>query len=275
MLSFRLSALVIGLAWLALSGSPARSEEKIVQLSVRPGVTEDLLVTPAPGVPVASVILFSGSPGLLFVRDGAGQIRRLDNGLAELYVKNFLIRTRHSFAAAGFLVISVDAPSDHRAGVDEFRSTAEHAQDISAVIAYARQNAAVPVWLIGTSMGTISAANAAARLKTGGPDGLVLTSSMTTPTKRSQPINVLVDVGAITVPTLFVHNKEDNCVAASFGGVAALMEHFKQTPRKELIVVSGGTAPQVQSCEPMSRHGYLGIEDEVVGDIARWIKAGK
>ncbi len=252
-------------------GMPARAEEKVVELQTRPGVTEAFLITPARSGPVATVILLTGSPGLLFQRDRAGHIQVNANG-PSLYAGNFLIRTRHKFAAAGFLVISVDAPSDHLGGLDPFRATAEHAQDLAAVIAYARQTVPVPVWLVGTSMGTISAANAGARLRTGGPDGLVLTSSMTAPTKRSQPINTVVDVSAITVPTLFVHNKEDGCVAASFGGLAPLMEQFRHVPRKELIAVSGGSPPQSDPCQAFSRHGYLGIEDEVVGDIARWIK---
>jgi hypothetical protein len=255
-----------------VSTATALAEEKLVELQTRPGVTESLLVTPAEGAPAASLILFSGSPGLLFMRDGAGQIQRNANGSAMLYAKNFLVRTRHAFAASGFFVVCVDVPSDHRGGVDSFRNTAEHAQDTAGVIAYARQSAPAPVWLIGTSMGTISAANAAARLKTGGPDGLVLTSSMTTQTRHSVPINVAVDVDAITIPTLFVHNREDNCVAATFGGVGRLMDGFRHVARKELIAVSGGNAPQGDQCEPLSRHGYLGIEDEVVRDIARWIK---
>jgi alpha-beta hydrolase superfamily lysophospholipase len=50
---------------------------------------------------------------------------------------------------------------------------------VRALIAALREDAPVPVWLVGTSMGTVSAANAAARLMTGGPDGLVLTSTVT------------------------------------------------------------------------------------------------
>jgi hypothetical protein len=268
-------ATVVLVALSLVVGPPARAEEKVVQLPTRPGVTQAILMTPVQGNLVASVILLPGSPGLLFLRDGAGQVQRNTNGAPALYGKNFLIRTRHAFAAAGFIVASVDAPSDHLGGIDSFRGTAEHAQDIAAIIAYVRQLAPVPVWLVGTSMGTISVANAGARLKSGGPDGLVLTSSMTTATRHNVSMNNAVDVGAIAIPTLFVHNKEDGCVAASFGGVAPLMALFKNAPRKELIAVSGGSPPQGDPCEPMSRHGYVGIEDEVVGDIARWIKGAK
>jgi hypothetical protein len=242
---------------------PARVQagEELVTLPTRLGVTQSVWVMTPPGTPVASAILFTGGSGVL--GSGHGTV---------LHSNNFLIRSREKFAAAGFLVASVDAPSDHPEGLDTFRSSAEHAADIASVIAYVRQRAAVPVWLIGTSKGTISAANAAARLKGGGADGLVLTSSMAVQTRRAAPIYASVDVAAITVPTLFVHNKEDACPACAFDAVPALMERFVNAHKKALITVTGGSPPQSEPCEALSRHGYLGIEDEVVGDIVRWIK---
>ncbi len=255
-----------GLAWfaiafvLSLAGTAAAAEE-LVTLPTRPGVTQPVWVMTPPSTPVASVILFTGGNGVL------GSARR-----TEPHSKNFLIRSREKFAAAGFLVASVDVPSDHPEGLDFFRSSAEHATDIAAVIAYVRRRAPVPVWLIGTSMGTISAANAAARLKSGGADGLVLTSSMTAQTRRVAPINAGVDVAAVTLPTLFVHNKEDACPACAFSAVPALMDRFTNARKKALIAVSGGSPPESDPCEALSRHGYLGIEDEVVGDIVHWIK---
>lgn len=52
------------------------------------------------------------------------------------------------------------------------------------------------------------------------------------------------------------------------------MERFSHAPRKELIAVSGGDPPRSDPCEAFSRHGYIGIEDQVVDSIARWIKGG-
>jgi pimeloyl-ACP methyl ester carboxylesterase len=63
--------------------------------------------------------------------------------------------------------------------------TSEHAADVKQAIAAMREVAPVPVWLVGTSMGSLSAANAAARLPEGGPDGIVLTSSVTETSKAS------------------------------------------------------------------------------------------
>ncbi len=258
------STIIAGLLALLLgAGGAANAAEELIRLPTRPGVTQPFWVmTPPAGPPVASVILFTGGPGLL------GSERK-----PVLVGKNFLIRSREKFAAAGLLVASVDGPSDHPEGLDEgFRSSAEHARDIAAVIAYLRQKAAVPVWLVGTSRGTISAANVAARLQSGGADGLVLTSSIVAANRNVGAIQDRVEVGTIAIPTLFVHNKDDACKVCPFAAVPSLVARFTRAPRKELIAVSGGSPPQSDPCEALSRHGYIGIEDEVVGKIAAWIK---
>lgn len=255
--------LALGLLSLLLpAGAGAASAgEELIELPTRPGVTQPFWLTTPPGKPVASVILFTGGNGILGSSHGP-----------LLKSRNFLIRSRGKFAAAGFLVASIDAPSDHLEGLDQFRATAEHAQDVAAVIAYLRTKAPVPVWLVGTSMGTISAANAAARLRSGGADGLVLTSSIAVGNRRTASLDAEVDVAAIALPTLFVHNEEDACPLCPFSVVPALVERFRNAARKELIAVRGGDTPQSAPCEALSRHGYLGIEDEVVDRIARWIK---
>jgi pimeloyl-ACP methyl ester carboxylesterase len=259
------SAIMTGLLAVLLlgAGGAATAGEELVKLETRPGVTQPFWVMTPPGPPVASVILFTGGPGLL------GSERQ-----PVLKGKNFLIRSRDKFASAGFLVASVDGPSDHPEGLDQsFRGSAEHARDIAAIIAYLRQKAAVPVWLVGTSRGTISAANVAARLPSGGADGLVLTSSIVVSSRNVGAIQSAVDVAVIAVPTLFVHNQDDACMVCPFAAVPALVARFTHAPRKELIAVSGGSPPQSDPCEALSRHGYIGIEDEVVGKIAAWIKS--
>jgi pimeloyl-ACP methyl ester carboxylesterase len=259
------STIIAALMGVVLLGVAQRAaaDETLIRLPTRPGVTVPFWLLTPPAEPVASVILLPGGNGLLF-----------SERKPQLSGDNFLIRSRDKFAAFGFLVASVDGPSDHPEGLGSFRDSSAHAQDIAAVIAYLRQQAPVTVWLIGTSMGTISAANVAAWLKTGGADGLVLTSSIVGQNRRYAPVNALVDVDQIAIPTLVVHNKEDGCPLCPFSTVASFLERFTHAPRKALIAVSGGDPPQSDPCEALSRHGYLGIEDEVVADIARWIKGG-
>ncbi|MGT2490597.1 hypothetical protein ACU4GD_08910 [Cupriavidus basilensis] len=74
--------------------------------------------------------------------------------------------------------------STHPATIDlpflnGFRQSAEHAEDARAVIAWMRGHTSLPVWLAGTSRGTQSVAAIAIRLADGGgPDGIVLTSTI-------------------------------------------------------------------------------------------------
>lgn len=255
-------ALLIGIA---ASWSPDASDaEEFVKLPTRDGITQQLFLVAPDGPPTASVILFTGGEGELNIKNGAlaGQ-------------DNFLVRSRDRFAAQGFLVAVLGLPSDHLEGYGPFRATEGHARDVAAVIAYLRQRAAIPVWLIGTSRGTISAANASARLKAPqAADGLVLTSSITASSKRLLDLSTSVDLPAITVPILLVHNTEDQCVVCPFSRASLVLDGLTRAPRKQLIPITGGVPPQGDPCEGLSRHGYLGIEDSVVATIARWIKRG-
>ncbi len=233
----------------------------IEEIRTRPGVTQPFLVVRPSGSPVATVILFTGGDGVLGL--GAGGM--------ESGANNFLVRNRQRFADRGFLVAVLDAPSDHATGLGRFRASAEHAEDVKAVIAFLRGIAKVPLWLVGTSRGTVSAANAAARLQDGGADGLVLTSSLTEPHRESLHD---VDLTAIRIPTLVVHNRSDQCGATPYRDAPVLLASLVNAPAKELVTFDGGDTPRSDPCEGLSYHGYLGLDGDVVAAIAEWIKRG-
>ena len=211
--------------------------------------------------PEASVILFAGGGGKL----------NIENGVLGRGNGNFLVRSRFRFASEGFNVAVVDSPSDYR-NLRGARTTLFHALDIKGVIAYLREASKVPVWLIGTSRGTISAANAASRLNEGGADGLVLSATVFEPSGGGGTITD-VNLGRITVPTLFVHHKEDRCFVTLYGAVAPHMNLFENAPKVEQMSFEGGSPPQGSQCGSSSAHGFVGLEDEVVHAIGNWIKA--
>jgi len=172
-------------------------------------------------------------------------------------------------------VALLDNPSEWPEGLGQHRNSEAHARDIAAVIAYLRSKAAVPVWLVGTSRGTISAANAAARFRPPeGADGLVLTSSITAASRTMAPVWDEVELEKITIPTLLVHNKEDGCALTPFSRVDRILEKLSHAPRKELLTFEGGATPVSDPCEGKSRHGFYGVETPVTQAIAKWIKSG-
>jgi pimeloyl-ACP methyl ester carboxylesterase len=177
------------------------------------------------------------------------------------------------WAREGFLVAVLDTPSDRTRGLWNFRTTKEHAADVKQAIAAMREIAKVPVWLVGTSMGALSAANAAGRLTEGGPDAIVLTSSVTETSKLSYETVRHGGLDNIRVPTLVVHHKGDTCRASPYSGAESIMKALKRAPVKELMTFEGGSPPISQPCEAKAAHGYLGLEAQVVSAIAAWIRA--
>jgi hypothetical protein len=257
----RWSALVLAVGLLGTGDRAGGVTGDVRTIPTRPGVTQSFLLVRPAARPVATVVLFAGGNGALNLRGD-----RL--GLAG----NFLVRNRARFAGHGLLVAVVDTPSDRPDGLDGFRTTAAHADDVRAVIATLRAEAAVPVWLVETSMGTVSAASATARLAgAGGPDGLVLTSTVTRQ-GRERPESVGdVRLKDIRVPTLVVHHRDDACRSTPYADTPALMRDLGSAPRRELLTFSGGDPPQSGPCDARAAHGYLGLDTEVVAAIAKWI----
>ena len=243
----RASLLTSVLVFAALIGGAAAEDR--IELQPRPQVTEAMQLT----------LGERASATLLLLPGGGGNLSVLRS--------NFLVRSRNRFAAAGFNVALLDAPSDRSSGMNAyFRASAEHAQDLGAAVRYLKEKAGVPVWLVGTSMGSVSAANAGIRLGPAEVAGVVLSSTV-----WSGGIS-LVPLGDLQVPVLLVHNRNDACPSAPFVGAGAGMDLLSHAPAKELIAVAS-TESRDRPCEGLSPHGYLGVEESVVTAIADWIKS--
>ncbi len=209
---------------------------------------------------VATVVLFSGGAG------GYGQIG--EDGWPT--GANFLIRTGKRWATHPFNLVMVGRPSD---GIDlswgEVRIGEKHAADNLAIFKLIRQRSQAPIWLVGTSMGTISAAAAAIHDDEKLISGLVLTSTIVT---YKMPGAVpRQDLQKIRVPTLIFHHENDACGACRPYEVKNLARALKNAPVKKTVFVNGGSGASGNPCEPMHHHGFIGMEDEAVDLIAAWI----
>ncbi|MEO6016335.1 MAG: alpha/beta hydrolase [Polaromonas sp.] len=260
-------------AWLllcmAVAGPAAQAQgaPRVVDIPSRPGVTQRIVYIAPASAPKAAVILFAG---------GNGGLQITETGSFAGGGGNFLVRTREQFASAGFAVAVIDAPSDKQSPpyLSGNRQTPEHRADVLAVIAWLKQQAPVPVWLVGTSRGTQSAAYIAteATPAQGGPDGLVLTSTiLTDPKGRAVP---KLPMEKLAIPVLVVHHEQDGCKLCAFSDMPLLMEKLAKTPKAELISVTGGQS-KGDPCGAMAYHGYNGMEADVVGKITRWMMAAR
>ena len=235
--------LALGLLLLAF---PALAEDRI-DLPDRPGVTQPVYATFV-AKPAASIVLFPGG-----------------NGIYAVVQKNFLIRIAPELVKQGFSVLIVDVPSDHASGVTwSFRAGVEHAADIGAVVTFAKSRNPAPVWLVGTSLGSVSAGNGAAALGTR-IGGVILTSSVWAQGMAAVPLEKIV------APVMIVHNRDDGCQASPFAGVDYNMKRLAAAPAHVLLAVSGGVN-RGDACGAMAPHGYLGIEDQVVRPMVDFIR---
>jgi len=243
--------------WLATT--PALAGPEVKNVPTRPGVTVKVLLH-LPDIPPKTVLLiFPGGYGVDMFKEAGEQVH---------LGKNFLVRTSPKFAQQGLAVAIVEAPSDQPNGMSaRFRNSPEHVQDIRQVIDFLDAQGLKPIYLVGTSMGTLSVAYLGIELKDSRIKGLVLTSTVTGYLDALR-------LSLIGLPVLLVHHRKDGCKHSPFYEAMMLKSKLCGSPKVDFVAVQGGSPPQSGPCQALSYHGFLGLEDQVVQVIADWV-AGK
>jgi hypothetical protein len=235
---------------------PAAAQANVADIPLPGGASERVLFIGAAN-PAATLVMLAGGDGVVGI-DSNGGIGALAG--------NFLVRTRALWPAQGFAVEILGAPGDEP--LTGQRLSPAYAEAIGRAAAFARRQVAAPLWLVGTSNGTIAAANGAARLGNG-VAGVVLTSSVT---RGSGESVFRADLGAIAVPVLIVANRGDTCPASPPQDAPRLAAALSRSPRTEVVLFDSGDF-RSSPCQGFSPHGYFGIEPQVVARIAAWIRA--
>jgi hypothetical protein len=140
--------------------------------------------------------------------------------------------------------------------------------DLRAVVADIRSRTGKPVVMVGTSRGTQSAgAFAVDTVQAGGADALVLTSSILKDARSRAVPELALDT--LRLPVLVVHHAFDNCKVCQFSDLTLLTSKIKAP--LQVLTYRDGTSTG-DPCEAFAYHGYNGIEEQVVADIASWIR---
>jgi len=181
---------------------------------------------------------------------------------------NFVSRTRDTFFASNFNVIVVYRATDLSA-LDYGYRVKDHVSEIAKVVSYAKQQFGKPVWLVGTSRGTVSGTAAAIALGENEVQGLVITSSVTS--KKTGAI-ANQNLGILKIPTLVVHHKNDACKICVPYEASRITADLKSSPVKKFIMIEGGFDPEGDPCGAKHWHGFINYETETVKIITDWIK---
>ncbi len=247
---------IVSIAALSIPASRAAADE-IVTLQTREGVTQSFLLSTPANRPAAVAVLFPG---------GYGGIRlRVEHSDIKFAGGNFLVRSRKLFVNGGVATAVIDAPSDQATGMEDwFRLGDKHARDIAVVVAeLIKRFDNAPVFLVGTSRGTLSAANGG-RAPGTAVAGVILSATMFVAARSGQGLSGF-DFTTIRVPVLFVHHADDGCFATPYRNAKSLSAKFP------LITVQGGEAARSDPCEAFSAHGFLGKESETVDAMVNWM----
>ncbi|HEY9105696.1 MAG TPA: alpha/beta hydrolase [Roseateles sp.] len=242
--------------WALLGWALAAQAGERLEVPTRPGVTVPVFWEPAAKA-MATVLLFPGGAG------GFGQVESgQPNG------RNYLVRAEGEFVARGYNVAILGRPSDTPDLGYRERLGDAHLTDLRAVLAFVKTRSPLPVWLVGTSRGTVSVTAAASR-GIGEIAGVVLTSAITAPDKIGNVASQ--DLAAIRVPVLVLHHAKDQCRVTPPGEAPRILRGLTAAPVKKLVVVDGGGDPQGDPCEALHWHGFIGMEAEAVQIITDWM----
>jgi pimeloyl-ACP methyl ester carboxylesterase len=246
------------LAFTATPVFPAdRDNGTLIEIPTRPDVTVPVYFMKRSNA-VATIALIPGGHGSFTVKK---------EGLES---DDFLVKNRDQFARQGFNVAVVGRPRDIRDLSLARRRTADHLEDIRKVVQYLRDETALPVWLVGTSRGTVSVASAAIAYGNEELAGIVLTSSVTSTLELYSVPKLRLE--KIQVPVLVLHHEKDSCSITDPAGAREIIGRLANAPVARAIMVSGGWLPSGNPCSSSHWHGYSGMEREAVDIIAKWVR---
>lgn len=206
----------------------------------------------------ATVILLPGGEGTVKFKEG-GNPRS----------NNFVVRTYQLWLAKGMNVMVVGTVSDAGLTYPD-RVSQEHADDLAKVAAVAHQRSPAPVWLVGTSRGTVSATSAAIKYSgTKTFDGVVLTSAVVIGKVPQSVPNQAIE--KIDIPVLVYMHEQDACPVCTLYDAKGTIGKFKHSPIQAFKSVTGGSGPTGNPCESRHYHGFIGMEEQAVSDLVAWI----
>ncbi len=218
--------------------------------------------------PTRLAVLLPGYPSVVrpVVENGVMTNSRLSG--------NFLIRSRQFLVDEMIASLIVDCQSDSGDLCSStYQASKQRQEDVDKLIAEVKRRtpSISEVWLIGTSMGTISSSFMPIH-NPSGYAGAIHTASITEPYARNSYRELGgFDYKKTTVPQYFVHHAADPCFLTTYAGAKSITDKYKIP----LITVTGGSDFKGDACKAFTEHGFRGKEKDVMRNIGVIIKTGR
>jgi hypothetical protein len=187
---------------------------------------------------------------------------------------NFLIRARRFLVDDSVASLIVDCQSESGDScASYYQASKQRQEDVDKLIAEVKKRtpSITEVWLIGTSMGTISSSFMPVH-NPAGYAGAIHTASITDPYARGSYRELAgFDYKKSSVPQFFVHHSNDPCALTTYPLAKSIAEKYNAP----LVTVNGGADFQGAACAAFTAHGFRGKEKEVMNAISDIIHSGK
>ncbi len=247
-----------------------RPHEQLISVTLQDGVKQEGVLSRASSSsqPTHLAILLPGYPSV---------VRPVVEGETLNSSKlsgNFLIRARRHLISQQLATLIVDCRSDSGDTCSSaYQASLARHQDISQLILQVKKDfpSIQKVWLVGTSMGTISS-SFMPTYDSGMYAGAIHTASITEPYARNSYRELGdFDYKKAKLPQVFIHHQEDPCFITTHSGAKTIADKF-QIP---LMTVQGGSDFKGDACKAFTQHGFRGKEREVMLAIQKIILTGR
>ena len=244
--------------------------EQLVSVELTPGVRQEGVLSMRTGstAPDVLAVVLTGHPSVL--RPVVSEQRMVSSRQES----NFMVRARRHLADERIALLLVDCRSDSGDECSaKYQASPGRHTDVMALIQRVQQQlpSLQKVWLVSTSMGSISSAFMALHGK-GAYAGTIHTAAITEPYAMYSYRELGgFDYGQITGVQAFVHHQNDPCPFTTHSGAAKLAQKFNIP----LVTVHGGSGFQGHPCRAFTEHGFRGKEREVMQHIGQILKSGQ
>jgi hypothetical protein len=187
---------------------------------------------------------------------------------------NFLIRARRFLVDESVASLVIDCQSESGDYcTSNYQASKQRQEDVDKLISEVKKR--VPsikeIWLVGTSMGTISSSFMPIHNQTGYA-GAIHTASITDPyAKGSYRELGGFDYKKASIPQFFIHHVNDPCALTTYPSAKSIADKYNIP----LLTVTGGSGFQGGACEAFTEHGFRGKEKEVMNAVTAIIQTGK
>ena len=244
--------------------------EKLISVDLKEGAKQEgvLSLKNSSTKPSRLVIILPGYPSV--VRPVVENNMMTSSQLSG----NFLIRSRKNLIDNNLATLIIDCPSNSGWKCESsYQASQQRHEDVLKLVLEVKKlyPSIKDIWLIGTSMGTVSSAFMPI-YKPSIYSGTIHTATITEPYARNSYRELGdFDYQKITIPQFFIHHRDDPCPITTYSGAQSITNKYKLP----LITVEGGGEFKGDACKAFSQHGFVGREKEVMSVVKEIINTGK